>query len=471
MKRITPKVSARTKAEAKVSPQASAGMQLLAYLLTRNNEELAKLVEQELEENPALELSEEITPPTEPLNVSITVLSGDESPISAEDSFNPQDEEPELPVCAPPLELKQHVWGQLQLVITPQEHPIAEFLVESLDEKGYLKTDVEEVALHFNCSLETVEAVLTKLHQCDPPGVGARNLQECLLLQLDALLNDPSWQSQHEWLLSVRKAIQIGWDEMSRAEWRKLASRLKVDEQTVEAMVRFIRNELYPYPSAGFEVAFSAEIVSSIPEPDIVVRLSKAGFEVEIRGYKSSHFRISSAYREALHTLRNGNRRAEKDEGEHLYHYLKRAQTFVQALQQREQTLRRIMNALVRYQQSFFFTGDGRFLQPMTRAQLAQLTRLHPSTVGRAVRNKWIQLPNGVIAPMEVFFNPAYRIALLIQQILNQYERPERPLTDAEIAHKLKEMGIQLARRTVSKYRARYNIYSSRWRGRMRIAG
>ncbi len=467
-----PSFRAQAKAQATVKPtlQASPGLKLLAEMLALSSDDLTKMVEQELEENPALEMTEEASLQSEPPQLSITVLSTGESVTSLDDSFTPE-EEVEPALYAPPLELKQHVWGQLQLSITPEERAIAEFLVESLDDRGYLNTDVEEVALYFNTSLEAVEAVLAKLHQCDPPGVGARHLQECLLLQVDALRNDPSWHSQLEWLDLVREAIQTAWDELTRSEWDKLASRLKVDSETVKALMHFIRSELRPYPSAGFELGTPTDSSQAVPEPDIVVRLTKAGFEVEIRGYKSSHFQVSEAYLDVVQKIREGSLRTNTHDNEHLRHYLNRAQTFIQALYQREQTLKRIMNALAQHQQSFFFTSDGRFLQPMTRAQLAQLTGLHPSTIGRAVRNKWLQLPSGVIVSMQVFFNPAYRIAMLIQQILNQYEQPDRPLTDAEIARKLAEMGIHVARRTVGKYRAQYNIYSSRWRGRVRAAG
>jgi RNA polymerase sigma-54 factor len=159
------------------------------------------------------------------------------------------------------------------------------------------------------------------------------------------------------------------------------------------------------------------------------------------------------------------------EEREHVFQYVSRARIFLQALQQRQQTLKRIVEVLVQRQFPFLFTGDPRFLQPMTRAELAEATGLHRSTVGRAVRNKWLQLPNGSIVPLEIFFDASYRVAMLIQQLIEEQEDETHCLTDAEIAQKLTEMGIQVARRTVSKYRNRHRILSSRWRERARLIG
>ncbi|MCS7301804.1 MAG: hypothetical protein NZ556_09675, partial [Fimbriimonadales bacterium] len=143
----------------------------------------------------------------------------------------------------------------------------------------------------------------------------------------------------------------------------------------------------------------------------------------------------------------------------------------LQALQQRYQTLKRIMEVIAQRQYGFLMTSDARFLQPMTRVEVAEATGLHRSTIGRAVRNKWLQLPSGMMAPLDIFFDASYRTAMLIEQILNEHEGLGKRMTDAEIAEKLAEMGIEVARRTVAKYRQRHNILSSHWRERRRLVG
>jgi DNA-directed RNA polymerase specialized sigma54-like protein len=182
------RVRTQTRVEVKTAPQASLGLKTLARMLTLNSEELLKLIEQELEENPALEASDEdririLTPQPPMLSLDSDANTlGDDSEL---------DDWLELRLATPPMDLKAHVLGQLRLMVAPRLIPIAEHLVESLDSYGYLRTDVEEVALYLNAPLEDVEYVLEQLQACDPPGVGARDLRECLLLQLRAIQTAP----------------------------------------------------------------------------------------------------------------------------------------------------------------------------------------------------------------------------------------------------------------------------------------
>ena len=167
------RVRVQTRIEVKTAPQASLGLKTLARMLTLNSEELLKLIEQELEENPALEATDEerirvIAP--QPPTLS---LDADSSAFSEESD---SDDWLEMRLATPPMDLKAHVLGQLRLMVAPRLIPIAEHLVESLDSYGYLRTDVEEVALYLNAPLEDVEYALEQLQGCDPPGVGARDL-------------------------------------------------------------------------------------------------------------------------------------------------------------------------------------------------------------------------------------------------------------------------------------------------------
>jgi RNA polymerase sigma-54 factor len=458
------RVRVQTRIEVKTAPQASLGLKTLARMLTLNSEELLKLVEQELEENPALEASEEdrirvITP-------QLPTLSLDTDP-GASSEENDTDDWLELRLATPPMDLKAHVLGQLRLMVAPHLMHIAEHLVESLDGYGYLRTDVEEVALYLNASLEDVEYVLEQLQACDPPGVGARNLRECLLLQLRAIQNLPN-DEVLEW---THKVLHKGWEEFTSGRWDALERKLKLDAKAIEAVKQFIRNELRPYPAweLGTPEPPHEQVVPQ--EPDIIVRASQSGLSIEIVGAYYDTLRLSPTYLEQAVRLQRGELRYNAEEREHILHYLNRARIFLQALQQRYQTLKRIMEVIAQRQYGFLMTSDARFLQPMTRAEIANATGFHRSTVGRAVRNKRLQLPSGMVVPLDIFFDASYRTALLIQQILNEHERTGKRLTDAEIAQKLAEMGIEVARRTVAKYRQRHNILSSHWRERQRLVG
>jgi RNA polymerase sigma-54 factor len=458
------RVRVQTRIEVKTAPQASLGLKTLARMLTLNSEELLKLIEQELEENPALEATDEerirvIAP--QPPTLS---LDADSSAFSEESD---SDDWLEMRLATPPMDLKAHVLGQLRLMVAPRLIPIAEHLVESLDSYGYLRTDVEEVALYLNAPLEDVEYVLEQLQGCDPPGVGARDLRECLLLQLRAIPTTPD-DEVLEW---TRRVLHKGWDEFSSGRWGVLGRKLKLNAEAIEAVKQFIRNELRPYPAWELETPEPPHEQTVPQEPDIIVRASQSGLRIEIGGPRHDALRLSPAYLEQAVRLSRGELRCSADEREHIQHYLNRARIFLQALQQRYQTLKRIMEVIAQRQYGFLMTSDARFLQPMTRVEVAEATGFHRSTVGRAVRNKRLQLPSGMVVPLDIFFDASYRTALLIQQILNEHEHAGRRLTDAEIAEKLAEMGIEVARRTVAKYRQRHNILSSHWRERQRLVG
>lgn len=461
------RLRAQSRVEVKAAPQASLGLKMLARMLPLNQEELQKLIEQELEENPALESSED---------ERVRIFTSTPTLISLDaDSPNPGDESDledwlEARLATPPMDLKDHVLGQLRLMVAPEHWRIAEHLVESLDSRGYLPVEVEDVALYLNVAPEAVEEVIRLLHKCDPPGVGARTLQECLLLQLDSLQDIPdSYEPEIlEWTYAV---VRDGFDEFARGHWEKLQRKLRLGEDSLHEVKRFIRNELRPYPAGEMESKEPLSDQGAPLEPDIIVRASQNGLHIEIRGAPNESLRLSPAYLEQATRLSKGSLRCSENEREHIQHYLARARIFLQALQQRYQTLKRITEAIAQRQYGFLMTSDARFLQPMTRVEVAATTGLHRSTVGRAVRNKWLQLPSGKMVQLDVFFDASYRTALLIEQILEAHEGAGKRLTDAEIAEKLAEMGIEVARRTVAKYRQRHNILSSHWRERQRLVG
>ncbi len=461
------RVQTQTRVEVKAAPQASLGLKMLARMLTLNSEELQKLIEQELEENPALEALDEervriITP-----SPTIISLETDSSTLTDDGD---SDDWLEARLAIPPMELKEHVRAQLRLMVAPELWHLAEHLVESLDEKGFLRVEAEDVALYFNVAPETVEEVIKLLQRCDPPGVGARTLQESLLLQLEALAKAPDHYAP-EILDWTRAVLQNGWDEFVSGRWEKLQRRLRLSPDDLAQVKRFIRNELTPNPAGEFETNEPLHEQNPAQEPDIIVRVSQNSLQIEIRGVSPDSLRLSPAYSEQEERLRQGSLRCSSDEREHIQHYYERARIFLQALHQRYQTLKRIARVIVYRQYGFLMTSDARFLQPMTRVEVAQAAGLHRSTVGRAVRNKWLQLPSGKMVPLEIFFDASYRTAMLIEQILEQHERAGRRLSDAEIAEKLAEMGVEVTRRTVAKYRQRHNILSSHWRERQRLVG
>jgi len=456
-------------AQVKVRTQSSPGLLLLSKLLMLNSTDLEQQVEQEVQENPAIEKNSDeadsLQPaaPVEDIQTK-TFFSDRESlgvrPLDADD-----DESDTWNQFASYISLKEHLLSQVLPGLPEKLHSLARFLIESLDENGYLRIEEEEIAMRFYQPLNVVQEVLEVLQSCDPPGIGARSLQECLLLQLKSLQNDPDLRVELRLVRDAERVLSICWDDFVHERKVKVMKRSGLSQERLEEVSTFIRHELVPYPGAAFQSSKGA--MADAPralEPDVIVRTSLSGFDIEIRGADPSALLLNPYYMQQYRRILQGGARLSEQDKEHICHYVERAQLFINALRKRRETLRRIVDYIVRMQTNFFMTGDIRFVQPITRAEVAERIGLHRSTVGRAVRNKLLQLPSGTVVTFDLFFKAANRVALLISQILREQEDCEKRLTDAEIAEQLAEMGINVSRRAVAKYRSQHKILSSRWR-------
>lgn len=350
--------------------------------------------------------------------------------------------------------LSDHLKAQLYPSVKPEQLKLAEFMVGCLDEKGYLLMPLDEVALSTNMSLEDVEEVLAKLQGCDPAGVGARNVQECLLLQL----RDPDTVEQK----LAREIVKHFLDEMIARRTARIVRKYRVPEEMVEAAFQEILM-LNPYPAQGFAVAsHNTQHRGAAVKPDIILTRSEMGWQVEVEGVEPTSLTVDRTYRHRLHRLET-DPKADRDEKKHLAEYVGRADNFINSLKERKRTLRRIGEYLVERQASFISTGRYQYLQPLTKSIMARELGLHESTVSRATMGKFVQIENGEVVPFEVFFKPALRVQKMIEEIL-ETENPATPLSDEAIARLLAERGVVVARRTVNKYRDRTRLLSSRGR-------
>jgi RNA polymerase sigma-54 factor len=328
-------------------------------------------------------------------------------------------------------------------------------MIECVNDKGYLSAELEEIALATGYSLEEAEVVLDHLQNCEPNGIGARNLQESLILQL----RQPSTFERK----LARAIVKTCLDDFIARRVKKISHRFRVLPDVVEAAFAEITS-LCPYPGEGFSVtgkwALAGRSVGVLP--DIAIYRSEAGWNVDVRGADPNSLKVNSVYEKRLKELarRSG---ACKDEKRHLFTYVQRAQDFIKSFEQRRETMRRIGQYLVENQNGFVSTGGYQFLQPLTRSQMAKDLSLHESTVSRATMDKFVQIANGEVVPFEVFFKPALRIQKMIEEIL-QTENPGNPLSDEQIAKILAKKGVVVARRTVNKYRDRTKLLSSRKR-------
>ena len=431
---------------------------LASYLLQLNQAELDQALETELNENPALERLQDEQEPIQEETILKTVAPHELRPSSDDFEFHrslPQDEVSDwLDFAATGTSLWDHLRAQLIPVLPQSLHLVGEYMIECVDEKGYMTTPVEEVALATGCALEHAEWVLAKLQYCEPAGVGAANLQECLLLQL----RNPETLEQ-----KLARAIVKGYlDDLIARRTMKITRRFKVMPDVVEAAFQEVLL-LTPYPGESFGGAPTTRSVRGQGvAADLLLPREESGWQVEVKGVDPANLALNREYRKR-HKELNQMERAPKDEKRHVAHYVQRAEDFIGCIRQRRQTMRKIGEYLVQNQSSFVSTGSYEFLRPLTRTKMAEELGLHESTISRATMDKYVQISTGEIVPFEVFFKPALRVQKMIEEIL-QHENPDNPLSDEAIARLLEKKGVQVARRTVNKYRDRTKLLSSRKR-------
>jgi RNA polymerase sigma-54 factor len=430
-----------------------------SYLLQLGRVELEQAVESELAENPALERIEEEEPLTEEAILSV-VAPQELRPGSDDFEFKrsiPMDDEHTLDwldlATTQPC-LTDHLEAQLLHRLDPELRELGRFLIGSIDEKGYLKLPLEEIALSTGRTLEEAEAALALLHQCEPRGVGARTVEECLLLQLEGV------ETIEGQLARAIIATHLN-DFISRRKGG-IMRRYRVLPEVIESAFAEIL-ALSPFPALDFAPNGSrtSSRKSVGVSPDLRILRSVNGWEVEIVGVDPRAFKISRSYISRLKELQG--KRSMKDERRHLTEYVGRAGNFIHGIEQRRENLRKIGNYLIAAQSGFLSTGRYEFLMPLTRTQMAKEIGVHESTVSRATMGKFVEIPTGEVISFDVFFKPALRVQKMIEEILLS-ENPNNPLSDEQIMHLLEEKGVKIARRTVNKYRDRTKLLSSRKR-------
>lgn len=444
-----------------IRPQLVIANRILLY----NSAELEQLLDEELSENPALEATEVIRCPRCGAVLSgherrfcarCNRLMGDlqplpwERPSVATSSLGEEDEwgDPITRVAAP-MPLSEYLLWQLRPTLAPEDEPLATYLVGNLDERGFLACSVDEACAAVGASREKVLEILSRIQESDPPGIGARDGRECLLIQLNQL------ERQGRAVPPLaRRLVEECWQVLSRGATRQVQRMLQATEDQVQQALQFLAENLTPYPATShWEIAPGSRGNSVDPadyvRPDIVLtEREDGGVDIELPGARSFELRINPLFAELA-----GNRGAYEEVSEDQYFCVRdcvdRARLFIRGMEQRWITLRLITLALVQEQEAFLRHGP-RHLKPLTRAQLADSLGLHESIVSRAVANKYVQLPNRRIVPMSLFFDDSLPVKDLLREII---EGEKEPLSDQEIAEELSRRGYQVARRTVAKYR------------------
>lgn len=343
---------------------------------------------------------------------------------------------------------------QLQLAIPEGiQRNIGEYIIGCLGEDGMLACALEEVAAYFEVDLELVETVLSVVQKFDPPGVAARDIPECLLLQLEAQdkLDSPE-----------AHIIRVHFEALKNRKFSDIAREMKITPREVQEIAQRI-GELDPRPGLSHNTEGARAIV-----PDLeVIKVDDEGtaYAVTLLDSNLPRLRVSQAYES------EGQINTE-DDVKFIDEKKKHAEWVIKTIEQRRRTMIKVMEAIVAEQTEFFEKG-AIALKPLTLNQVASVIGMHESTVSRVTRQKYVQTPRGVF-PLKYFFSAgldssgggevaAKAVKIMIQEIV-EGENPSRPLSDKKIVDMLQERGLKIARRTVAKYREQLGILSARMR-------
>jgi RNA polymerase sigma-54 factor len=349
--------------------------------------------------------------------------------------------------------LQQHLMGQLnQTVLDGNDRKTAELIIGNIDDNGFLQTTPEDMALNTGIPQEDFENMLTLIQSFYPPGVGARDLRECLLIQLKR----EGKQTSLEY-----KIISDHMQDLGKRRFPEIARRIGITVEQVQKCANNIA-QLDPRPGAIF-----AQAPQNYVLPDVTVEKVNGTYQVILNGEQIPHLRISNTYKDIM--AQDGNGSEVKD---YIRDKIRSGKFLIKSIHQRQQTISNIAHQIVSRQREFFDHGSSH-LKPMTMVQIADAVGVHETTVSRAISGKYMSTPQGVFE-MKYFFTPGYQTASgesmsntsVKEAILDlvKGEDGNSPLSDKEIVEILSKRGIPIARRTVAKYRTELNILPSNMR-------
>jgi RNA polymerase sigma-54 factor len=480
--------STQLKQELKINPRLYQAMDLLYMPLL----DLQQHLKQELLNNPFLELvepeeeeEEETTeaeaqteqPAEEQKNDEI---DWEEILLEGFDAGGRREEHEEKeyyePVTAQTRDLSDHLMEQIALLeLTSREAVLAEEFVGNVNDEGYLDCSVQEIINGINAEIHKIaeandeapdsypaftieegEAMLSRIQDLEPPGVGARDLRECLLLQLR--------QAGLEQSVPYR-LVRDCYDELINHRWSEISKRFGISQTDVQRAADEIA-KLDPKPGLIYSASSDNYIT-----PDLVVDKIDGQYHVFLNDANLPRLKLSRAYQE----IARDKKKFDGENKEFISNKLNSANWMIQAIEQRRQTMLKVMNYIIERQREFFEKGV-QFLKPLTLREVAEVINMHESTVSRVTNEKYVQTPRGVL-PLKFFFSSglstsggedvsARGIKAQIQKLVDD-EDPKRPLTDQAIVNILKDGGVQIARRTVAKYRDQLGVLSARMRKRV----
>ncbi len=404
-------------------------------------------------------------------------------------NYSADDEEKTIPIAVQ-SSFHEYLEEQLGLVqLSEHDEKIARQLIGSIDDDGYLRREpiaiVDDLAFSQNVMTteEEIKEILQIIHTFEPAGIGAKDLQECLVLQLKRKITDMVMDNNHENLDVLRLAYKIVhryFNEFSKKHYDKLLRQLSISEEDLKEVINEIL-KLNPKPASGYSGNSGRTAYYIVP--DFIIKNDGEDLELSLNSRNAPDLRISDQYKDMLKSYdaskRGKSRKSNKKQREAIMFIKQKidsAKWFIDAIRQRQQTMYKTMYTIMQYQFDYFRTGDDKVLRPMILKDIAEITGLDISTVSRVANSKYVQTEFGT-KRLKDFFSESLQTAsgeevstLEVKKILTELietENKKKPLSDEKLKNALREKGYNIARRTVAKYREQLSIPVARLRKRL----
>ncbi len=454
----------------KLSPQQI----MTAKLIELPIQSLEQRVRQEMEENPLLEEDDSKEDKESTREVSLTDYKEDD-PIPAyrlrSDNYSKYDDRPKRETFSVQESFPQSLAAQLDFRdLTQRQRDIANYIIYSLDDDGYLRRDIDKLVdeMAFRAGIETdeneVESLLKIIQSFEPAGVGARDLRECLLIQLNALRSTPVVED-------AKRIIRDHFQEFTKKDFNRIMSQTGMSTERLKtAMGRILK--LNPTPGGQVSDAYSDRTQQVVP--DFTLDVVNGEFVLTMPRFSVPELKVNRKYADSIMAEASGSSDKSRKEAES---FVKKKQEaakwFVDALKQRHTTLMTTMQAILDYQREYFLDGDETKIKPMILKDIADKTGYDISTVSRVANSKYIETHFGIF-PLKYFFSESIKnqagedistreLKKILQEIIDGEDK-QKPLTDDEIVDMMNAKGYNVARRTIAKYRDQLGIPKSRMR-------
>ena len=436
-------------------------------------QELEQRIRKEMEENPVLDDTPQESKDDEaPRDVSLSEINEDDPTPSYKYHVNNygKDERPQYNTFSVKQSFTQSLMEQMGFRnLDKHQQMVATFLIGSLDDDGYLRRDIESLVddMAFRANIETDEeevlSILKIIQEFEPAGVGARDLRECLLIQLRGL-------KQTEDVVDATTILTDWFSEFSNRHFHKIMNRLNMSEERMKAaMARIVK--LNPAPGGQVDDSYNDQAQQIVP--DFVLDYVDGQLRLSMPRFSIPEIRVNRKYADLLMEAANSSERQKKEAATFVKQKMDSAKWFVEALKQRHNTLQNTMQAIIDYQRDYFIDGDEANLKPMVLKDIAEKTGFDISTISRVVNSKYIETHFGIF-PLKYFFSEGLEnqegeevstreLKKVLQECVDGEDK-HKPLTDDQLVSEMEKRGYKVARRTIAKYRDQLGIAKARLR-------